>query len=373
MLEITLPKLTHDMQTGAFVQWYKREGDAVKRGDALYAVETDKATVDVEAEAGGVLTGVLARPGDEIAIGQVLAYLAAPGETIETTGRVPGPGAGGRVVATPLARRVAREAGVDLRQVRGSGPHGRIVRADVLRVRRVQTTPAVGAADAPGADSDYEVVARSRVQAQTAARLTRMWQESPLYILDLDADMTEAIRWREKTGRARSFTTLLVKVAAAALENVPQVNSLWIDGELRRHRAVNVGVAIATPSGVIVPVIHDANQLTAQQIQARLAELRERAGAGRLMPSDLGGGTFTVTNLGMYGVDAFAAVINPPQVAILACGRIVETPVARHREVVIRPLLRLRLTVDHRALDGAEAAPFLVAVKDLLENPYRLI
>ncbi|GAB4434597.1 MAG: dihydrolipoamide acetyltransferase family protein [Anaerolineae bacterium] len=382
-VEIRLPKLTHDMEAGVFVEWYKREGEATKRGDVLYAVETDKATADVEAEADGVLRGIMVQPGDEVTVGQVIAYLTAPGEaapspSTEQAAPLPGqaeaaaphdaadPGAGGRVVATPLARRVAREKGIELRGMRGSGPRGRIVRADVLA--------AAARAPAPPADEAlYEVVARTRVQDQTARRLTQMWQETPQFVLDLAADMTEAMRWRAKTGGRFSLTTLLVRVAAAALRRHPQCNSLLVDGALRRYRAINIGVAMASEAGLVVPVIHDADRLAAEGIQARLDALRTRAEAGRLTPDDLRGGTFTVSNLGMYGVDAFTAVLNPPQVAILACGRIQETPVAVAGEVAIRPMLTLRLTVDHRAVDGAEAAPFLAAVKDLLENPYQLI
>ncbi|MCZ7543005.1 MAG: 2-oxo acid dehydrogenase subunit E2 [Anaerolineae bacterium] len=390
-VEIRLPKLTHDMEAGVFVEWYRQEGEATKRGEVLYAVETDKATADVEAEADGVLSGVIAQPGDEVAVGQVIAYLTTPGEAappppsakeaaapgesappppVQAEAAAPhdaaDPGAGGRVVATPLARRVAREKGVELRGMRGSGPRGRIVRADVLAAAERAPAP-------PAAEALYEIVTRTRVQDQTARRLTQMWQETPQFVLDLAADMTKAMRWRAKTGGRFSFTTLLVRVAAAALRRHPQCNSLLVGGELRRYRAINIGVAMASEAGLVVPVIHDADRLAAEGIQARLDALRARAEAGRLTPDDLRDGTFTVTNLGMYGVDAFTAVLNPPQVAILACGRIQETPVAVAGEVAIRPMLTMRLTVDHRAVDGAEAAPFLAAVKDLLENPYQLI
>ncbi len=390
---IVLPRLTHDMQTGVIAEWYKRAGERVQRGDRLYAVETDKATADVEAEADGILAGIAAQPGDEVAVGATIAYLLAPGEALpESTaatapapdrpppmtspapapaepapaGNWPAPNAGGRVVATPLARRLAREKGIDLRGVAGSGPHGRIVQADVWRAIERP-------GERPPAEALYEVIRETAIRQRTTARLTRMWGETPQYVLDIAADMTEAIRWREQTGGELSFTTLLVRAAAVALRRHPQVNSLWVEGELRRYHAVNVGVAMATGQGLFVPVIRDADRLTGREIQARLETLRARAEAGRLELSDLSDGTFTISNLGMYGVDAFTAVINPPQAAILACGRIVETPTVVDGAVVIRPLLHLRLTVDHRALDGAQAAPFLVEVKRLLETPYLLL
>jgi pyruvate dehydrogenase E2 component (dihydrolipoamide acetyltransferase) len=189
--------------------------------------------------------------------------------------------------------------------------------------------------------------------------------------LERAADMTEAIRWHEQGGM--SYTVLLVRVVAAALRRVPQVNAQLVESELRCYRAIHVGVAMAAETGLVVPVIHHADQLTAGDIQTRLDDLRERAEAGRLQRDDLSGGTFTLSNLGMYGADAFTAVINPPQVAILACGRVVESPVGYQGQIILRPMLRLRLTVDHRALDGAQAAPFLVEATRLLENPHLLL
>jgi pyruvate dehydrogenase E2 component (dihydrolipoamide acetyltransferase) len=389
MFEVTLPRLTHDMQSAVFVTWYRQEGDTIKRGDLLYAVETDKTAVDVEAEADGILAGNSALPDDEIAIGQVIAYLLAPGETTpgptthatrafavpvapSPADRVPisptrdhrfDPGSGGRAVATPLARRAAREIGVDLSALHGSGP-------DVLR--SAQSLPGRDTTEQP-AEPEYEVLAQTYIQSQTASRLTQMWQTTPQFVLECSADMSEAIRWREQTGGRMSYTALLVRAVAAALRRVTQVNSLLVGEELRCYRTIHVGIAMATGAGLVVPVIHHADRLAIREIQTRLDTLRERAEAGRLQLTDLSGGTFTLSNLGMYGVDAFTAVINPAQVAILACGRIMETPIGHHGEVVVRPMLHLRLTVDHRALDGAQAAPFLVEVKHLLENPYLLL
>jgi pyruvate dehydrogenase E2 component (dihydrolipoamide acetyltransferase) len=217
------------------------------------------------------------------------------------------------------------------------------------------------------------VITRTHIQFQTAARLAQMWGTTPQYVLERAADMTEAIRWHDQAGGRLSYTALVVRVIAAALRRAPQVNSLLVEDELRCYRAIHVGVAMATGAGLVVPVIHNADRLTAEETQARLDDLRERAEAGRLQLADLDGGTFTLSNLGMYEVDAFTAVINPPQVAILACGRILESAVGYQDAVVLRPMLRLRLTVDHRALDGAQAAPFLVDVTRLLESPYLLL
>jgi pyruvate dehydrogenase E2 component (dihydrolipoamide acetyltransferase) len=393
MHKVTLPKLTHDMQTAVFVEWHRQEGDTIRRGDLLYAVETDKAAVDVEAEADGILAGIAARPDQEIAIGQVIAYLLAPGEEVprptsdapesSTTATAsapakqvlippsadqrPDPRSEGRMVVTPLARRAARETGIDLGAVRGSGPHGRVVYADVLRAAQSRPDPETLA------EAEYEAITRTHTQSQTAARLTEMWQTTPQYVLECAADMTEAIRWHEQTGGRMSYTALLVRVIGAALRRAPQVNSALVGDELRRYRAIHVGVAMAMGAGLVVPVIRDADRLTTEDIQTRLDDLRARADAGRLQLADLSDGTFTLSNLGMYGIDAFTAVINPPQVAILACGRIMGTPVEYGGHIALRAVLRLRLTVDHRALDGVQAAPFLIETKQLLENPYLLV
>ncbi len=392
-IKITLPKLTHDMQAGTFVEWYKKEGDSVQVGDVIYAIETDKATAEVEAEAAGIIAGVQAHPGDQLAVGAVLAYLLAPGEPVPETvspampvpehqppsaapvtasgtgtrlAALDDPGAGGRVVSTPLARRTAREMHVDLQGVVGSGPRGRIVRADVLHAAQQRDAEAEPT-------RPYVVADRTAVQQRTALRLTQMWQTTPQFVLDLAVDMTEAVRWHRDTAGEMSYTSLLVRAVGLALGQQPQVNSLLVEGELRRYLTVNIGVAMATQDGLVVPVIHGADNLAVREIQSRLTALRARAEAGRLDLAEMTGGTFTISNLGMVGVDAFTAVINPPQVAILACGRVVEMPVVSNGQVVGRPTLHLRLTVDHRALDGAQAAPFLTEVKRLLETPYLLL
>jgi len=379
--KVILPRLTHDMGDGIFGEWLKAEGDEVARGDMLFTVETDKATAEVEAAADGILAGLVARPGDNIPVGTVIAYILAPGETLpdapeatpEASAVVPAPpplatspdpddpGAGGRIVATPLARKMARAKGVDLQGIAGSGPRGRIVSADVAQV------------SLPDIPQEYKVAPKTRIQQQTAARLVQMWQQTPQFVLEVSADMTEALRWRAQVEKRYSITTLLVRAAAAALRCHPAVNTLWVDGVCRQVKAVNVGVAMATDDGLVVPVIRHADRLTANAIQRQLDNLRARADTNQLALDDLSKGTFTISNLGMYGVDAFAAVINPPQAAILACGRIVEVPVSIGGQVVVQPRLCLRMTVDHRVLDGAQAAPCLMEIKRLLETPYLLI
>ncbi len=409
-LEVFMPKLTHDMQAGLLVEWYKREGDEVQKGEPLFAVETDKATVEVEAEAAGVLRGLRFEPGNEVPVGAVMGWIAAPGEDVSLAGPlpkpattptpprllsrgvpappsragavslteasgIPSPQAGGRIVASPLAKRLAREHGVDLRQIEGRGPHGRITQADVQA--HLDQLVEVPAPAAPPGEVPYDVVALSRLRQTTGERMSASVRTAPHFDLEVEVDMTEAGRWRaqyiEGTGAEVSYTTLLVKIVARALRKHPQVNAAFIDGQLRVYREVNVAVAMAVEEGLLTPVIRRADEMSLRQIQEVLTLLREKAEGLRFTPDELSGGTFTVSNLGMYGMDAFRAIINPPQAGILAVGRIVERPVGVAGQIALRPMVRMILSVDHRVLDGATAAPFLVGVRTLLENPYLLL
>ena len=400
MSEVLMPKLTHDMEAGVLLEWYKQEGDEVQEGEPLFAVETDKATVDVEAGESGVLRGPRFVSGDEVPVGQVVGWIAAPGEEALPQSALssspcpavpsrdpvaPSPRTGGRIVASPLAKRLAKERGIDLRQLQGRGPHGRITKADVeayLAQREVPSAPTVPPGEVP-----YDVVPLSRLRRTTGERMLTSVRTAPHFDLDIDVDMGEAGRWRaryaEGTEQKASYTALLVQVVARALREHPQLNGSFIDGELRVYREVNVGVAMATAEGLMVPVIHRADELKLGQIQEAITRLREKAGSeperqpGQprqpFTPDDVRGGTFTVSNLGMYGIDAFRAIINPPEVAILAVGRIVERPVGVDGQIVLRPIVRLVLSVDHRAVDGAQAASFLATVRRYLENPYLLL
>ena len=397
MSEVLMPKLTHDMEAGVLLEWYKQEGDEVQEGEPLFAVETDKATVDVEAGESGVLRGLRFAPGDEVPVGKVVGWIAAPGEETPPQSALssspcpavpsrdpvaPSPRTGGRIVASPVAKRLAKERGIDLRQLQGRGPHGRITKADVeayLAQREVPPAPTALPGEVP-----YDVVPLSRLRRTTGERMLTSVRTAPHFDLDIDVDMGEAGRWRaryaEGTEQKASYTALLVQVVARALCEHPQLNGSFIDGELRVYREVNVGVAMATAEGLMVPVIHRADELKLGQIQEAITRLREKAGSEPerqprqpFTPDDVRGGTFTVSNLGMYGIDAFRAIINPPEVAILAVGRIVERPVGVDGQIVLRPIVRLVLSVDHRAVDGAQAASFLATVRRYLENPYLLL
>jgi len=372
-----MPALELAQETGRVLRWLKAEGDDVAKGEPLMEIETDKVTVDVEAPADGVLAGIGAAEGDEVPVGTTVAFLLGPGEALPdssvsaqpppTSPAPPAPeppphlgrGAGGgppraRPPASPKARRIAAQRGIDLDAIAGSGPGGAIVAEDLESAAAV---PALGA-----------------IWRRMAERTTQSWQSTPHFFLLREIDATGLVEARERA-RARpgheavTPTDLLVSVAAAALGRHPRVNSSWRDGGVVRHDEVNVGIAVAVEDGLVVPVVHGADRLGLADLAARRAALVAAAREGRLRPEDVAGGTFTISNLGMYGVDAFLAVVNGPQSAILAVGRIADRVVAVDGQPVVRPMLTLGASFDHRVVDGARGAEFLDTLASLAEQP----
>jgi pyruvate dehydrogenase E2 component (dihydrolipoamide acetyltransferase) len=396
-VEVSLPRLGQGMEAGTIVRWLKSEGDTVEKGEALYELDTDKVTQEVEAEASGTLLKILAQEGEEIAVGKRIAVIGEEGEAVEVEEDAqeegsPGPvreeerergrdasadgepepepeakeptQANGRIKASPLARRVARERGIDLAGLIGTGPEGRIVAEDV---ERAAATPAHATAGA--APLVAEVVPLTSIRRTIAKRLTKAW-EAPVFQISMSADMTRAVALRERLRDEKvTVTDVLTKLAAIALLRHREVNAHFADDEIRIFPSANVGLAVATERGLVVPVIRDCERKSLVQIAADRGALVSRAREAKLTAEDLEGGTFTISNLGMYGVEQFIAVLNPPQVAILAVGAIEERPVAESGELVVRPLMSMTLTCDHRAVDGAKAAEFLREVKTLLEEP----
>ena len=359
--EVIMPALGMAQETGKVVRWLKEDGARVSKGEPLLEVETDKVTVEIEAPADGTLAGLAVPEGDEVPVGSVIALVLAEGEQLAaapTPALVPAAEAlpatsaaaatappdvsPRRRLASPKARKLAEARGIDLAEVAGSGPGGAVVAADLETAER-----------SPG--SVWRVMAE---------RMTRAWQEVPQFVLARDVDA------RRLLGRDEgiSVTDLLVEASARALARHPRLTASWHDDGLVAGQGVNVGVAVATDDALVVPVIHDADRLTLTEISALRRELVESARAGTLRPEDVQGGTFTISNLGMYGVDAFQAIVNPPQAAILAVGRIVERPVAIDGAVAARPLLTLTLTFDHRVVDGARGAEFLDTLASLIET-----
>jgi len=396
--EVILPRLGQGMEAGTIVRWLKSEGDPVEKGEPLFELDTDKVTQEVEAEASGVLLRISVVEG-EVPVGRTVAFIGEAGEQVpdaatprdslsqglrEEPSARPGareqaadvprepPAVNGRVKASPLARRIARERGVDLRAIRGTGPDGRIVAEDVERAQALPV--AAGPAPAPPVPvGEVERRALSRVRRTIARRLTQAWTV-PAFMLTVQIDMTRANELvagqRELHPEVRvTVTDVLTKVCARALMRHRDLNVQYGDDELLVFPNADVGIAVAAPAGLVVPVVRSAERLTIAEIAAVRADLVGRAREGSLRAEDLDGGTFTISNLGMYGVDEFIAVLNPPQASILAVGATRETVVPRDGELDVVPLLSATLTCDHRAVDGATGAEFLQTVKVFLEDP----
>src|SRR5437899_4586968 len=395
--EVKLPRLGQGMESGTIVKWLKAEGDQVEKGEPLYELDTDKVTQEVEAEASGLLLKIAVREG-EVPVGQTIAVIGEVGEDVPEVAAVPEPAAesepepeaqqedgrpaeqeewpvvssGGRVKASPLARRIARERGVDLASLRGTGPEGRIVAEDVERTE-AGAAPAPAAAPAPVVSGEVERRELTSIRRTIARRLTEAWQ-IPVFQLQSSADMTRAnalvARLREnEEGPKLTVTDVLTKVCATALMRHREVNAQWAEDAILLQPTANIGLAVAAPQGLIVPVIRGAERLTLAGIAATRSDVVTRAREGKLQREDLEDGTFTISNLGMYRVESFTAVLNPPQAAIIAVGATEDRAVPFEGEIAIRPMLTLTATFDHRAVDGAPAAGFLQSVKELLEEP----
>jgi pyruvate dehydrogenase E2 component (dihydrolipoamide acetyltransferase) len=385
--EIKLPRLGQGMESGTIVRWLKAEGEPVEKGEPLYELDTDKVTQEVEADASGVLLQIAVQEG-EVEVGHTIAVIGKEGENVpepqeeapakaeapaEPSPPPPAPVSrdgqtreGGRIKASPLARRIARERGVDLASIDGTGPEGRIVAEDVERAEAAPAPAAVPAAEA-------DVVPLTSLRRTIARRMTEAWQ-APAFQISMSADMTRALAIRARLVERGdtpkpTISDLLTKVAAAALMRHRGVNALFEGDAVRLLPTADIGIAVATERGLLVPVIRGCERLTIPEIAAARADLVERARSGKLQQGDFEGGSFTISNLGMYGVEQFVAVLNPPQAAILAVGAAAETPVARDGAVEIRPLMTMTLTCDHRSIDGATAADFLRTVKTFLEEP----
>jgi pyruvate dehydrogenase E2 component (dihydrolipoamide acetyltransferase) len=383
------------MESGTIVKWLKSEGDQVRKGEPLYELDTDKVTQEVEADASGVLLKIAVAEG-EVAVGKTIAVIGEQGEQVEVKAEEAPPPpepesapassseqvteikeqaatTNGRIKASPLARRIARERGIDLTAVAGTGPEGRVVAEDVERAAAgAAPTPTV-APPLPVAE-EVEVEQLSSMRKTIARRLTEAWQ-APVFQLGITVDMERALDVRRRLvelqgdGAKPTISDLLTKICAAALMRHRGVNALYRGDAIELHPTANIGIAVAVPNGLVVPVIRNCERKTIAEIAADRAAVVDRARSGKLQQADLDGGTFTISNLGMFGVERFIAVLNPPQAAILAVGSTEERPVVVDGEVVVRPRMELTLTCDHRAVDGATGAQFLGDVKAFLEEP----
>ncbi|WP_049574753.1 dihydrolipoamide acetyltransferase family protein [Nocardiopsis sp. SBT366] len=419
MSEIHMPRLSDTMEEGVISTWVKKVGDKVASGDVLVEIETDKAVMEFEAYEDGFLVKQNVSEGDTVPIGEVIGFIAdspdaVPEETAAPAAPAseaaeepkeeakpeqsaePAPAAestGERPRTSPLARRLAKEYGLDITRIQGSGPKGRIVHADIEAAAKdgsaaqdsqapAASAPAPAAQAAPAQDDvrGSEEVKTSNVRKVIARRLTESKQTVPHFYLrrTIDAEALKAFRGQinqqlSNTGVKVSFNDLIVKACATALKLHPEVNTSWINDTLVQHHRVNVGVAVAVDAGLVVPVLHDTDKATLSEISTRTRELAGKARDNKLKPQEMSGGTFSVSNLGMFGIDSFSAVINPPEAAILAVGAMRPEAVVVDGEVAVRNRIALELSVDHRAVDGAVGAAYLKELAEILEEPMRII
>jgi pyruvate dehydrogenase E2 component (dihydrolipoyllysine-residue acetyltransferase) len=429
-----MPRLSDSMEEGTILKWLKSDGDEISKGEELVEIETDKANMTYEADQDGTLK-IVAQEGDTLAVGETIAQIGGgsngasaetapkqeeqaeeepkaeeepeqeeqPAERQTATAEAPPAGDGGnggRTKASPVARRMARELGLELASLQGTGPGGRIVKADVEAAAKGDGAKVEAPAEAPEAEPQREepkappaVVSGdaqtgkgetttqdlTRLQQTVARRMAESKATAPDFVLNVDVDMEEAVDLRKRLKAAAgegqpvpSFNDFVVKAAALALVDFPRANGAYRDGKFELYSRVNVGVAVAGQDALIVPTVFDADSKSLGQIAKESRALAERVRAGAITPPELSSGTFTVSNLGMFGIQSFVAVINPPQAAILAVGAMQPTPVVRDGEVVVRNIMRLTLACDHRILYGADAAEFLGRIRERLENPLQL-
>jgi pyruvate dehydrogenase E2 component (dihydrolipoamide acetyltransferase) len=423
--DVTMPRLSDSMEEGTILKWLVEEGGEVKRGEPLVEIETDKANMTYDADTDGVLVDVVAGEGDTLPVGEVIARIGEAGEapsgggggaeqkeepeaaepepepeeeekdsepqTATATAEKPKAsedgGGDGRIKASPVARRMARDLGVELAELEGSGPGGRIVKADVEAASKGnggKPSPEKEESKEPeretastGAKGQAEVHELSRLQQTVSRRMAESKATAPDFALSLDVDMTACVelrtRLKEVADPAPSFNDMVVKASAAALREHPRVNGAYRDGKWELYDKVNVGVAVAADEALVVPTIFDADKKSLGEIARQARALIEKVRDRKITPPEVSGGTFTVSNLGMYGIESFTAIINPPQAALLTVGALEKKPMVDERDrVVARDAMTLTLVCDHRILYGADGAKFLARVRELLEQPLSL-
>ncbi len=407
---IRMPRMSDTMTEGTFVEWHKKVGDTVKIGDILAEVETDKATMELENYVKGTLLYIGVEKGQAAKVDQIIAIVGKEGEEFQSlltdapakqeapaaeTTATPEPVAqvtvqqttvtttdDGRVKASPLAKKIAKEKGIDLQAITGSGPEGRIIKKDVEQVQPgVQTAAASSAATVAynhvAGTEGYEEVQVSQMRKVIAQRLSQSKFSAPHFYLTISVDMDNAIAARKSMNAVSpvkiSFNDMIVKAAALALRQNPAVNASWLGDKIRYNKHVHIGVAVAINDGLVVPVIRFADNKSLSQLAAETGDLAERAKARKLQPADWEGNTFTISNLGMMGIEEFTAIINPPDACILAVGGINQVPVVKNGQIVPGNVMKLTMSCDHRVVDGAVGAGFLKTLKEYLEDPVRML
>lgn len=412
--EIEMPALSGSMTEGTLLRWLKSEGEAINVGDLLCEIETDKAVLEVEAPAAGILGRILVPGGtDAVPVGNAIAVILEQGEKLAATntlhlqqsdttppaalaeqraavatGPTPMASVGDRIFASPLARRIAANNGIDLSTVQGSGPGGRIVRndvADLIKPTRTAPTippsspePSLSKEQRTAAQAKVTEIPNSSMRKVIARRLSESKQEVPHFYLSVDIDVDALVKLREQLNERiadskLSINDLIIKAAAQALARVPECNASWTEAAILRNKDVDVSVAVATDGGLITPVVRNADKKGLETISVEIKELASRARANKLKPDEYQGGSITISNLGMYGIRNFAAIINPPQAAILAVGAAELRPVVRDGAVTVVRQISCTLSVDHRVIDGALGARYLAELKEIIQDPLRIM
>jgi pyruvate dehydrogenase E2 component (dihydrolipoamide acetyltransferase) len=396
-IEVILPKVDMDMATGKIAKWHVKEGDTVKKGALLFEIETDKASMEIDAGADGIIHNITAAEGAVVPVGVAVAYIYQEGEAtskpalkvspapIEALQQVklpdagqfissPTPPASGHVRGTPLAKRLARLAGLAIETIKGSGPHGRVVAADVEAVLNEPKATVQTA-------GDFDIVPLDGMRRTIAQRLTLSKQTIPHFYLTATCDLTQLMDIRERLNAHAprdaskepvwklSINDFIIKAMASALQQVPDANVTWAETDIHRYRSSDVGVAVAVDGGLFTPVVRSAETKTLSQISIEMKDLAARARARKLQPSEYQGGTTAISNLGMYGIEDFSAIINPPHASILAVGAGIERFVPVNKQPTLRTQIKCTLSCDHRAIDGAVGAQLLAAFRVFVEEP----
>lgn len=401
--EVTIPNLGYTMTVAKILRWLKAVGDGVKAGEPLLEIETDKVTYTIESPQGGTVKAILASEGDEVPVGGIVAIVGAPNEEVDvgryqkveqerSVSRAPKIEATSRhpskdfqavtdgILASPVAKKMAREDGIDLSLIKGSGRSGRIRMVDVERYVAEVRPGGVEGALLSGSGEDGKIIPMTTMRRTIARRLSQSFRDTPHFNLLAEVDMTEAKRLHElhrenteaQTGVRLSINDTFIKTVAVILRDYPRLNARLKGDEIEVLRNINIGIAVALEDGLVVPAIERPDDKRLWQIARERKDLIERARQGRLSLEELERGTFTISNLGMYEVVSFTSILNPPQSGILSIGKTMDRPVVRSGSVVVRPIVEITLTVDHRIVDGARGACFLRDLKNALENPYLL-
>jgi pyruvate dehydrogenase E2 component (dihydrolipoamide acetyltransferase) len=404
-VEIVMPKLGLTMTEGLIVEWRKKEGDPIKKGDILFVLETEKVTYEVEAPEDGTIGKILVKEQETVPVGAIVAYLLKPGESAaaitatpaaapraeaaspapaaaSAAAAAPAAPAGGRVKASPLARKVAREYGIDLAAVAATGPGGRVLRQDVEKAKAAGTQKPAAAAPAPAAPAAEEkLVPFTGMRRTIAKKMLQSKVESAQTYMSNTVDASKLQQYREallpfvekKYGVRLTITDLMMKVTAAALREHPVVNTRWTDKGILYLPEVHMGMAMALDEGLIVPVIKSINAKSLGQIAVDRTALIKKGKTNSFLPDDIKGSTFTLSAMGMFGIEQFTAIINQPENAILGVAAIIDKPVVVKGQIVIRPMMNVNLSYDHRTIDGAEAGKFMQTLKAFIEDPVMIL